>query len=146
MGKILKRYIFPLCALIFASSISSVWAIWTYSNLPASDANTELPPSLNEFVFGGEVPDDEVALIQRILDLLNNDYSNDVIPEGQGIDYLLSTMDKDWTSGFDPSIGSFVGSMDPTAESQARLNAMFGDVLDLDNPDHAFLSLKVKIY
>lgn len=88
------------------------------------------------------MPDDEVALIQRILDLLNNDYSNDTIPEGQGIDYLLSTMDKDRTSGFDPSIGSFVGSMDPTAESQARLNAMFGDVLDLDNPDHASFILK----
>ena len=77
------------------------------------------------------MPEGEVTLLSRMYDILNNNYSNDVIPEGESINYLLSTLDKDWTSGHNPSIGSFAGSMDPTQESRARIEAMFGDVIDL---------------
>ena len=47
--------------------------------------------------------------------------------------YLLSTLDKDWTAGHNPSLGSFVGSMDPTTESQTRIATMFGDVVALEH-------------
>ena len=47
--------------------------------------------------------------------------------------YLLSTLDKDWDLGVNHALGSFVGSMDPTAESKTRIQAMFGDIIDFNH-------------
>ncbi len=88
------------------------------------------------------MPDKERSLLRRILDILSNNYSNDNIPKGESINYLLSTLDKDWSTGLNPSVGSFVGSMDPMSESQLRFQTMFGDILDLDAPNHVSFILK----
>ena len=86
--------------------------------------------------------EDEVTFLQRMDDLLNNNYSNDIIPEGESLNYLLSTLDKHWESGVNPTLGSFVGSMDPTDQSKSRINAMFGDVIDFNQSNHVSFIIK----
>ena len=142
MKKTFKIYTLLFASLMLLSSFSSVWAIWHYSNSLISSITDPLQLHLNEFVYLPEMPEDEVTLLQRIRALLNNNYSNDTIPEGEGRNYLLSTLDKDWTTGLNPSVGSFVGSMDPTTESRVRFNAMFGDILDFNASSHVSFILK----
>lgn len=139
-----KRARFPIifCAFIAITSILGIWASWQYGETPPKKVDTEVSIHLNEFDYTPPMPEGEVTLLQRMYDLLNNVYSNDVIPEGQGRNYLLSTMDKDWDTGHNPALGSFAGSMDPTAESKARFEVMFGDVIDFDDPNHVSFILK----
>ena len=122
-----------LCAFLMLLSVSGVYAVWRYTmgGTQGGSATGGLGLS-GGFDYTPPMPDAEVTLLERMFALLNNEYSNDVIGEGEGRSYLLSTMDKDWEAGHNPVLGSFVGSMDPTAESKARIEAMFGDVLDLD--------------
>lgn len=127
------RYIAIFCSIIMLSSIGGVWATWKYSNPEPKNAETDLPINIKDFIYTPDMPEGEVTLLERILQILNNEYSNDIIPEGQSMQYLLTTLDKDWDAGHSPTLGSFVGSMDPTANSKERINAMFGDVLDLQN-------------
>ena len=133
----IKGFSLKLCLLVTILSAlltaSGVWATWQYANHPPQNENTNIPILMKGFDIKPEMPDGEVTLLQRIYDLLNNQYSNEIIPEEQGRHYLLSTLDKDWDSGLNPSLGSFVGSMDPTAESKTRINAMFGDVIELNH-------------
>ena len=97
---------------------------------------------MRDFFYEPDMPEGEVTLLQRIHDLLNNNYSNDIIPEDGGRHYLLSTLDKDWDTGLNPSLGSFVGSMDPTTTSKSRIKAMFGDIIDFTDPNHVSFILK----
>ena len=142
MKKNFTRYTLLLYIFVLLSSIGGVWAVWIYNDLPPSSVTTTIPIHVNEFVYAPEMPEDEVTLIQRIHALLNNNYSNDTIPEGESLHYLLSTLDKDWTTGLNPSVGSFVGSMDPTTESKVRFEAMFGDIIDFNDPNHVSFILK----
>lgn len=131
MLKILKRFIASFCVIVFLLPISGVWATWIFSGTSHIDTEKDLSVKMEGFDYPHDMPDEEVSLLDRLFDILNNRYSNEYIPEGESIDYLLSTLDKDWTAGHTPSLGSFVGSMDPMIESQARINAMFGDSVDL---------------
>ena len=133
MLKILKRFIALFCASVFVLSISGVWATWKYSININISTEKSVSTLLNAFDYTPDIPEEEATFLERLFNILNNNYSNDDIPEGQSIDYLLSTLDKDWTGGHSPAIGSFVGSMDPTNESQRRINAMFGDSVDLEH-------------
>ena len=138
----LTRYSALFSAFVLLMSVGGVYATWKYSSAPLLDGNIDINIGMTEFVYIQEMPEAEVTLLQRISDLLNNVYSNDVIPEGQGSQYLLTTLDKDWDTGHNPSLGSFVGSMDPTAESKERITTMFGDVIDFDDPNHVSFILK----
>ena len=130
------------CTLIAALTVGGVSATWKYATASPLAATADIPLEMDAFVYIQEMPEAEVTLLTRIGDLLNNVYHNDVIPEGQGRQYLLTTLDKDFDTGHNPALGSFVGSMDPTAESQNRIRTMFGDVIDFDDPSHVSFILK----
>ena len=133
MSKNITRYIALLFALILIATTGGVWATWKYTLPLVSDVETDLPLELDDFVYIHELPEGEVSFLERLNDVLNNRYSNDTIPEDESMSYLLSTIDKDWDSGHNPTIGSFVGSMDPTNQSKLRIEAMFGDIIDLEH-------------
>ena len=130
------------CTLIAALTVGGVSATWKYATASPLAATADIPLEMDTFVYIQEMPEAEVTLLTRISDLLNNVYHSDVIPEGQGRQYLLTTLDKDFDTGHNPALGSFVGSMDPTAESQDRIRTMFGDVIDFDDPSHVSFILK----
>ena len=117
-------------------------ATWYYAEDPAQQLHQELSIQINEFDYTPPMPEKEVTLLDRIYALLNNLYENDIIAMEEGRQYLLSTLDKDWESGLNPSLGSFAGSMDPTPESRTRMEAMFGDIIDINDPDHVSFILK----
>ena len=117
-------------------------AAWYYAEDPAQQLHQELSIQINEFDYTPPMPEKEVTLLDRIYALLNNLYENDTIAMDQGRQYLLSTLDKDWESGLNPSLGSFAGSMDPTPESRTRMEALFGDIIDINDPDHVSFILK----
>ena len=130
------------CTLIAALTVGGVSATWKYATASPLAATADIPLEMDAFVYIQEMPEAEVTLMTRISDLLNNVYHSDAIPEGQGRQYLLTTLDKDFDTGHNPALGSFVGSMDPTAESQDRIRTMFGDVIDFDDPSHVSFILK----
>ena len=133
MLKSSTRLVAFFCAFVCLFSIGGVYATWQYSFNTCLDSETGISINMTEFDFTPDMPKEEVSFLQRIYDLLNNSYSNDFIHEGQSMDYLLSTIDKDWTAGHSPSLGSFVGSMDPTTESKNRIDILFGDIVDLEH-------------
>lgn len=133
MSSSLTRCVSVFCFVVMLFSVSGVWAIWNYAERSPEPIEKDLSLTLSEHLFPQDMPVGEVSLLQRMNDILCNNYTNDSIPEGQSMDFLLSTLDKDWETGLTPSLGSFVGSMDPSAESQARIHAMFGDVIDLSH-------------
>ena len=129
-------------ALLLFTSIGGVFAVWEYAEEPAQKSDKEIFIQLNEFDYTPPMPEKEVTLLERIYALLNNLYENDIIAMDEGRQYLLSTLDKDWDTGLNPSLGSFAGSMDPTLESKDRMNTMFGDIIDFEDPDHVSFILK----
>ena len=128
--------------LLLFTSIGGVFAVWKYAEEPAQKSDKEVFIQLNEFDYTPPMPEKEVTLLERIYALLNNLYENDIIAMDEGRQYLLSTLDKDWDTGLNPALGSFVGSMDPTLESQTRIDVMFGDIIDFDDPNHVSFILK----
>ena len=143
------RYATIFCAIIVLMSVGGVWATWKYASFPPKNAKDDIPIQMNEFKYEPSMPEKEVTLLERIYALLNNLYTNDLIEAinakngyGGSRECLLSTLDKDWTLGESTHAGSFVGNMDPTADSQERLFAMFGDVVDLSDPEHVSFILK----
>lgn len=132
MRKIFTRSLALFCSLVMILSCGGVWATWKYALIPMADAEDGILIGMSKFEYVQDIPDGEVTLIERIGDLLNNAFSNEEILEGEGMNYLLSTLDKDWETGHNPALGSFVGSMDPTPESRARVEAMFGDIIELN--------------
>ena len=118
MGKSLIRRLALLCSLILLMSLGGVWATWKYASGGPLDSGTDLSINVNEFTFIQDMPEGEVSLLDRLYDILNNKYSNNIIPEGESCNYLISNLDKDWHVGVTPSLGSFVGSMDTTEQSK----------------------------
>ena len=142
MGKGFGRSSIFCVALSLLISMGGVWATWNFALSP-KNAQVNISVRLNNFVFDApEMPEEEVSFLQRLLDILNNEYSNDIIPEGQSRQYIIDTMNKDWGTGVNPMFGSFVGSMDTSAESIERINAMFGDNIDFDSSQHVSFILK----
>ena len=129
-------------ALLLFTSIGGVFAVWEYAEEPAQKSDKEVFIQLNEFDYTPPMPEKEVTLLERIYALLNNLYENDIIAMDKGREYLLTTLDKDWDTGLNPALGSFAGSMDPTPESKERMDAMFGDIIDFEDPDHVSFILK----
>ena len=129
-------------ALLLFTSIGGVFAVWEYAEEPAQKSDKEVFIKLNEFDYTPPMPEKEVTLLERIYALLNNLYENDIIAMDKGREYLLTTLDKDWDTGLNPALGSFAGSMDPTPESKERMDAMFGDIIDFEDPDHVSFILK----
>ena len=129
-------------ALLLFTSIGGVFAVWEYAEEPAQKSDKEVFIQLNEFDYTPPMPEKEVTLLERIYALLNNLYENDIIAMDKGREYLLTTLDKDWDTGLNPALGSFAGSMDPTLESKERMDTMFGDIIDFEDPDHVSFILK----
>ena len=129
MLKSSTRFIAFICAFVCLFSVGGVYATWKYSSDPYVDSETDISINIKEFDFTPDMPEEEASFLERLYDILNNDYSNEFIHEGQSMDYLLSTLDKDWTAGHSPSLGSFVGSMDPTTESKNRIDMLLQNVL-----------------
>ncbi|MBR5139814.1 MAG: hypothetical protein IKV16_02045 [Clostridia bacterium] len=142
MGIRFTRALALFSALIMLTTVGGVFATWKYASYPPQSVTADVSINLSEFVYVQDMPEAEVSLLERIHHLLNNMYSNDIIPEDGSRQYLLSTLDKNWEVGHDPTLGSFVGSMDPTEESQYRMSAMFGDVIDFDDPNRVSFILK----
>ena len=90
-----KRFMLSLSlflSLIFLTTIGGVFATWSYSDLPIIGENTTIPLLLNGFDYTPDLPEGEVSFLERLSDILNNQYSNDIIPDGQSMSYLLSWM------------------------------------------------------
>ena len=138
----MRRLSIFLALLLLCTSVGGVWATWYYADMHAQSKTEPFFIQMNEFDYTPPMPEKEVTLLDRMYALLNNLYENDIIAMDEGRQYLLSTLDKDWDTGFNPALGSFVGSMDPTPESQARIEAMFGDIIDPDDPNHVSFILK----
>ena len=151
MGGRLTRYTALFCTIVLLASVGGVWAVWKYIDFPATTLDDGVSIGLNEFVYDEHpMPDGEVSLLQRMHDLLNNLYTNDLIDAinaengyTTSRECLLTTLDKNWdVGGADILNPSFVGSMDRGEDSQARIRAMFGDVIDFDDPNHVSFILK----
>ena len=142
MRKSLSRYTALFCSLLTLLSTGGVWATWKYAISKVTIGASNMPIHLSEFSYAPDMPEAEVTFLQRLYDILNYQYSNDIIPENTSREYLFDTMDKDWTAGENPALGSFVGSMDSTADSIERINAMFGDCIDFNSSDHISFILK----
>lgn len=125
-----------LLSLAIILSTGGALAMWQYTSDFLQDISIKLTSQANEFVYT-PMPDAEVSLLQRLDDLLNNRYTNDkieAINRANGYqtsrECLLTTMDKNWDHGMSTTQGSFVGNMDPSENSQMRLDALFGDITD----------------
>ena len=138
----LSRYVAFFCSIIVLITTGGVWATWNYATPPPGIITSNASINLNEFYYAPDMPKDEITFLERLNAILNNEYSNDVIPENMSREYLFDTMDKDWTAGENPAVGSFVGSMDPSAESIERINVMFSDCIDFNSSDHISFILK----
>lgn len=133
MYKFKTRYTTIILALALLFSIGGAFATWKYAEMPLYNEFTDLTIQLGEFDYNHhEMPKDEVTLLQRLYEILNNQYTHDLI-SNTSRHYLLSTLDKDWDSGINPANGSFVGSMDPTEDSQHRMDVLFGDIITPSN-------------
>ena len=72
--------------------------------------------------FPEEMPGDEISLIQRLSDILNQKYTEENIADSR--DYLINeTIQVYWQPGANP----YVGSMDSNFKTQ--IDALFGDIL-----------------
>ena len=145
MHGIFSRFTFIILVLVVLLSVGGVLATWEYPTDRVSDADDLIPLRLKEFDYDAHpMPDGEVSLLKRLSDILNNAYTNDTI-ESSGktpVEYLLSTLNKDWDYGEAPNYGSFVGSMDSDPDAKNHLEVMFGDVIDFDDPNHVSFILK----
>ena len=142
MSKGIWRFSTFVCVMTILVSISGVCAAWMYAPLPPKNVDGNISIHMNDFGFVPDMPEKEAGFLERLNDILNNKYDNDIIPEGQSKQYIIDTMNKDWGTGVNPLFGSFVGSMDPNDESKERIDAMFGDCIDFNSSDHVSFILK----
>ena len=141
MRKKLSRTAALFCGMAILLSTGGVWATWTFTDSNPEPVSTDLPLYVNEFTYITDMPEKEANFLERLYDILNNNYTNDTIPEGESLQYIIDTMNKGWY-GENPLSGSFVGNMDPSAESKERIDVMFGDCIDDSEFDHVSFILK----
>ena len=142
MCRKLSRYTALFCCTVVLMSTGGVWAVWKYANLAPDVVSSNISININEFPYAPDMPEAEVSFLERLKEILNNEYSNELISESSSRDYLFDSMDKDWSLGENPSIGSFVGSMDASGDSKEHINAMFGDCIDFSDSGHVSFILK----
>ena len=124
-----RRYTSIICIITTLMSISGVFALWRFMN-PASDVSNDFLVQLNDFVYKPEMPTGEALLLERIFDVLNQEYTTENVEDSRK--YLLEeTIQSEWEQGAAP----YVGSMDP--DLQPQLHELFGDILD--NLDISFI-------
>ena len=110
-------------------TISGVAATWNYAELPAQSTNVGMDVVVNGFVYTpDDMPDVEVTAVQRLSDILNNQYTTENVDNS--LEFLLDeTIQVYWGNNQDP----YVGSMD--SERAAQVQELFGDVLELKTED-----------
>ena len=114
--------LFVMCILVLSLSVGGVFAIWSYYDQSES-AQYEMTPTISGFNYLVEdIPSGEVTLIQRLYDILNQEYQTDIVKDSR--DYLINeTIQVRW----DPSAPPYVGSMDKNYAIQ--IDALFGDII-----------------
>lgn len=123
MGRGIVRYTSLLCCLFLVATIGSVFATWYYIEGDMETQQEELPINISGFIYlPEEMPDEEVTLIERLYDILNQKYQTEKVIDSR--DYLINeTIQVRWESGAPP----YVGSMDKNFAEQ--IDALFGDVI-----------------
>ena len=111
-----------LAVIFLALSTGSVFAIWSYSD-GNENAYQDMSGDLKGFNYQIEdMPSEEVSLIDRLSDILNQRYQTDIVKNSR--DYLINeTIQVRW----DPYAPPYVGSMD--ANYATQIDALFGDVM-----------------
>ena len=114
--------ILVLSTILIATSTGGVYAIWQYYDGTES-AYHDMTAGLNGFNYHIEdMPEDEVSLIERLYNILNQKYQTDIVKDSR--DYLINeTLQVRWDTNAPP----YVGSMDKNFETQ--IDALFGDVM-----------------
>ena len=124
-NKITRCFIIFLYGMLLVSSIGGVFATWNFAEESPEESRQQLGISMNEMIFvPEEMPDEEVVMVQRLSDILNNQYTTDKIDNA--LDYLINeTIQVFWGGNIyaDP----YVGSMD--VNFQMQIKELFGDIL-----------------
>ena len=116
---------FLICATLFCASVSGVFATWRYAEDSVVEQEQEVQLNLYHAIFvPEEMPSDEVAVVQRLNDILNGNYSTETITDS--LDYLINeTIQVYW--GGNRYADPYVGSMDLNFAEQ--ISELFSDVL-----------------
>lgn len=124
-----------LTAFLMIGTIAGVSATFNYAQDPADSVTAGQGVNLNGFIYvPEEMPDVEVTAVQRLSDILNGKYTTDTVSDS--LQYLIDeTIQVYWND--DPTQDPFVGSMDK--EYEAEVKELFGDVLELQDEDLAFI-------
>ena len=111
-----------LCVLATALSVGGVFAIWSYYD-DTEAAYHNMSPELKGFNYVVEdLPTEEVSLIERLHQILNQEYQTDIVQDSR--DYLINkTIQVRWDDNAPP----YVGSMDKNYATQ--IDALFGDIM-----------------
>ena len=111
-----------ICALALLMATGGVYAIWRYYD-DVEAQEYELEANVDGFNYQIEdMPDEEVTLLQRLDDILNQRYQTEKVIDSR--DYLLNeTIQVRWEENAPP----YVGSMDKNYAEQ--LDNLFGDVV-----------------
>ena len=119
-----------LCALFFFASLGGVFATWVYTTLYPAITDIEIKIAMGDFDYTPALPSAEVLFVQRMDDILNQNYTTETIKDSRK--YLLEeTIKVEWEENAPP----YVGSMDQ--DYQTQLHELFGDILD--NLDVSFI-------
>lgn len=123
MKRSIMRYAIFLCSLLLILSIGGVFATWHYVEGGMEEQQEELTINMNGFIYmPEEMPDEEVSLIERLYNILNQKYKTEKVTDSR--DYLINeTIQVRWEPGAPP----YVGSMDKDYAEQ--IDALFGDVI-----------------
>ena len=124
MGRGMMRYTALLCCLFLLTSVGGVFAVWYYPKSTVKTQQDELSFVLDGFIYlPEEMPEEEVSLIGRLQDILNQNYQTEKVTDSR--DYLINeTIQARWS----PSAPPYVGSMDKNFTEQ--INELFGDVIE----------------
>ena len=125
MKSMMMKYTMFLCSVIFLLSITGAFATWLYADIPPTDSQQTLNLTIDEMIFvPEEMPDEEINVIKRLSNILNNLYVTETITDSR--DFLINqTIQVYWGGNIyaDP----YVGSMDNNFKFQ--IDELFGDVL-----------------
>ena len=120
------KYLFLLlCVMSLIMSIAGVFASWQFAKSTIEDTEQRLPISMDEMFFAPEqMPDEEISVIKRLSDILNNKYTTNKVSNSR--DYLINeTIQVYW--GGNLTADPYVGSMD--VNFQEQINELFGDLI-----------------
>ena len=122
MCRSIMKYMTLLCCLFVLASVGGVFATWRYA-MGITGTQKDVSVEIKGFVYiPEEMPKEEVSLLQRLSDILNQKYQTEKVIDSR--DYLINeTIQVRWAENAPP----YVGSMDKNFSEQ--IDALFGDVL-----------------